>query len=359
MARNLLLALAVLVAGCAPRANLDIVTTDPGIGSDLSVFVATNRAQVGPAQFAETARGSLSFMEYTVSVPPEHDPGIVELARRNADPERHFVTRDAAPLDRASFRSGLSRAFAENGSREVFVYVHGFNNNVADPVYRASQMKTDLALSAVPVAFAWPSAASPFGYVRDRDSALFARAALAGLLDEIAALNAEIILVPHSMGSLLTMETLIWIKQAGDRRTLDAIQGVVMLSPDIDVEVFRAQAAAFGPLPQPFFIFTSERDPALRLSARLTGETDRLGNIEGIERVADLDVALIDLTAVEDSASRHLAALTSPTMITFLRQAAQLDDTFERDPSARAGLLPGTVLTVQNATQVVVSPFAD
>ncbi|MEL6208228.1 MAG: hypothetical protein AAFR47_23445, partial [Pseudomonadota bacterium] len=66
MARNLLLALAVLVAGCAPRANLDIVTTDPGIGSDLSVFVATNRARIGPAQFAETARGSLSFMEYTV-----------------------------------------------------------------------------------------------------------------------------------------------------------------------------------------------------------------------------------------------------------------------------------------------------
>jgi esterase/lipase superfamily enzyme len=133
---------------------------------------------------------------------------------------------------------------------------------------------------------------------------------------------------------------------------------VVLLSPDISPALFRAQAEAIGDLPDPFVIFTSQNDPALRLSARLTGVPRRLGNIRGVKEVAGLNVTVINLSSARDAGSNHLAALTSPSVISFLKETEAIRQGLEADAAGRAGLLPGTMLLAQEATAIMLAPVA-
>jgi esterase/lipase superfamily enzyme len=155
------------------------------------------------------------------------------------------------------------------------------------------------------------------------------------------------------------MEALRTLALQGRRDVLDALAGVILIAPDIDVDVFRAQAAAIGALPQPFVVFTSKQDKALRLSARMSGQTNRLGTLQDIETVGDIPVTFIDVSEFyEDSETSHFVAGSSPQLIRILGRLADVDAAFQRDAPARMGLLPGTVLTVQNATQIILSPVA-
>ena len=129
------------------------------------------------------------------------------------------------------------------------------------------------------------------------------------------------------------------------------------MSPDIDVQVFRSQAARLSPLPEPFFIFTSQRDRALRLSALVSGEPARLGNIGTIEDVAEFNVTLIDVSEFRGGDPlNHNTVVTSPAMIRLLSRAEAVNSAFEGQDNSPIGLLPGTVLSLQNATQVILTP---
>ena len=354
-----LLALLALAA-CAPRASVEVVRAAPDMGRVVPVFVGTTRAEEAPGRFSRTGRGPMRFARYDVSVPPERAPGSITLAGRNgADPRVDFVTRAAVPMDAAAFRADLGRRMQAADTREMALFIHGFNSVLGDGLFRIAQMKVDVGLPGIGAHYAWPSAGNPLGYVRDRDSVLYGRDGLIDLMDEMAAAGAQrIVVIAHSMGALLLMESLIWAEQRASHPGIDRIAAVALLSPDIDVEVFRAQARALDSLPEPFFIFASDRDAALRLSARLTGETDRLGSLTDVARVAEFDVRVIDVSNLEDAASSHQAAVTSPTMLEILKDAREVGAAFAEDAGTRLGIVPGTVLSVRYATQVIVEPMA-
>jgi len=130
------------------------------------------------------------------------------------------------------------------------------------------------------------------------------------------------------------------------------------MAPDIDIGLFRRQAEAIGQLPQPFVIFTSQRDPALSLSARLTWQPNRLGNIQGIDALKGLEVIVVDLTEARDVDMRHQAALSSPSVLRFMEQAADVRRAMQTDQTGRTGLVPGTMLIAQEATAVMLAPIA-
>jgi esterase/lipase superfamily enzyme len=278
------------------------------------------------------------------------------------DPLTDYVTTEALVYDGApAFRSDLARALAAQPrrQREVTVFTHGFNNTFAEGLYRVAQMAHDLELNGVQVHYSWPSRGKSLAYVHDRDSALFARDGLERLLNEVAAAGADrILIVGHSMGAALTMETLRQMAIRGETRVRSRISGVLLLSPDIEVDVFRSQARSIGRLPQPFIVFTSERDKALALSARLTGmRQERLGNIKNVIRISDLEVTLIDVAAFSVGAG-HFNVSESPALIKILSRIDDVDQAFGNDRSGKTGLLPGVVLTIQNVTKVVLEPVA-
>ena len=47
------------------------------------------------------------------------------------------------------------------GKREIFIFVHGYNNNFADSIFRNAQIVYDYKVPSVALHYAWPSAGSP------------------------------------------------------------------------------------------------------------------------------------------------------------------------------------------------------
>lgn len=360
---TLILAVALLPA-CTPRGAITLAPEAAEVGAVRSLFVGTTRARdPDTGQLTGDRAEELSFARHDVSVPPDRDHGAIRFTRRGADPDprRDFLTVAETRLDDpARFRADLGRALAANprGGREAVIFVHGFNNTFAEGLYRLAQMAHDLDLPGVAMHYSWPSAAQPLGYVYDRDSALIARDGLERMIAEVQAAGAErIVLIAHSMGSALTMETLRQMAIRGDRASLSRIGGVILISPDIDVDLFRAQARTVGTLPQPFLIFGSDRDRVLNLSARLTGQAERLGNLRDVSRLADLKVTYLDTAAFAEGAG-HFTVATSPLLLRVLGRIDDVNAALADERAGRTGLLPGVVLTVQNATRVILSPVA-
>lgn len=363
--RTLLCGVACLpLVACGGTPDLLIVPEAANVGTPETVFVATNRI-FAEGRFQDERQEHLSFTRFSVSIPPDRESGAVmpgRLRRGGPDLYTDFVASEGGHLgDARTFRTALQAEAQRAGTREVMVFIHGFNSTVGTGLYRTAQIRHDFAIPGIAVHYSWPSAGHPLGYAYDRDSAIFARDGLEVLLEQIVAAGLDIVLVAHSLGSGVVMEVLRQLRIGGRDAVIDRIKGVMLFSPDIDVDVFRGQAARIGELPQPFVIFTSQRDRALTVSARITGLRERVGNLSNADAVADFEVTLIDTSAFEGGVRdplNHFSGATSPAVIQILRDIARVNNAFERDATQQAGLLPGTILTIQNATQVMLTPVA-
>jgi esterase/lipase superfamily enzyme len=354
-----LLCLVLAITACTPRGTRVVVPPETAEGPISTVFVGTTRGLEGTGVFGSGRSEELRFARYDVAIPPQRAAGEIKYAKaRNANVSTDFLTTGqriyAADAD---FKSDLNTALAANG-REAIIFVHGFNNTFTEGLYRIAQLHHDLEIPGVALHYSWPSAAEPLGYVYDRDSVVFARDGLEELIRETVAAGAtRITLVAHSMGSFLSMEVLRDIALR-DGRVMPQIRGVVLISPDIDVEVFRMQAKDIGTLPQPFLIFGSDRDRVLRLSALITGQRGRLGSLDSVEQLSDLEVTYLDVGAFSKG-SGHFVPGTSPALIQLLGRIDDVDQAFGNDAAGRPGLLPGVILTARSATRVILAPVAE
>ncbi len=356
--RRCILVLMIVLAGCAPRGKFTQAPADTVPAASEAIFVATTRL-TGPDGFGIQRADLASFLRYDIAIPTDREPGELNWPPRSRAPD---VTRDFLVLDETLFASGpdfrraLSTAMQLRNQTTAVVYVHGFNNTMAEGVYRVAQMHHDLAVPGVAVHYAWPSRGSALGYLHDRESVLFARSGFEALLDEVSSAGAqEIIIVAHSMGAALTMETLRQMSLRGGSRAFDKVAGVILLSPDLDVDVFRSQARDIGQLPQPFVVFGSSGDRVLGLSARISGSGERLGNLRSVEKIADLQVIYLDTVAFDVGAG-HQNLGTNAALLQVLGGVAGIDQAFRLDDRSRVGLLPGLVLTVRRATEIVLAP---
>ena len=313
------------------------------------VFVATQRTRNQLGQiFGEKRSSRMQYATIDVSIPPRHELGQLERTRGEADAGQYFAPVAVEALDGSrDFTRALGRSRGGDGG--VLLFVHGYNNTLEDAVFRVAQIKHDFDIEEPAILFSWPSAGDPRGYVYDRDSVLFARDGFVELLRDLhAAGQRRILLVAHSMGGYLTMEVLRQIALEGDRHLFGGLEAVILMSPDIDPDIFRQQAAAIGKLPQPFVIMTSKSDRVLSLSGLLTGRKPRLGRIEGPEELAGLDVTVIDVSGFDDAGvSGHDVPFSSAKAIQLLRGLDRqlrtgrtvLDDFVTLGSDPRVGLL--------------------
>ncbi|WP_298905391.1 alpha/beta fold hydrolase [uncultured Aliiroseovarius sp.] len=357
--RFLVFSIVLALSACAPRGTITLFPGAGQIGDVQNIFVASTRELDEDGAPTSSRGGELLFGHVGVSIPENREPGEINWpGRKTPDPAQHFLVDNYEQYtSRRAFEAAMARALRgrRGEERTATVFVHGFNNRFSEGLYRFAQLNADLDLPFLPVHYSWPSAGHPLGYGYDRDSMLYARDGLEATLRSVSKSGVdEVLLVGHSMGALLSVEALRQMAIADGQRGLAKIGGVVLISPDIDLDLFRQQAKRIGKLPQPFFIFTSSRDRALRLSARLTGQTTRLGNNTDVAELAELDVTLVDLSAFTDGEADHSVAFASPAFLRLINSIPNLSAAISASPTVQPGLLPGTILVVQNATRLVI-----
>jgi esterase/lipase superfamily enzyme len=311
-----LVLLAFSLVACASRPEtgfLSAVAYSPPGAVDHTLLVATTRERDDrPGTLFNGDRASATdYAELTVSIPPNHKQNEIEWATTPpGDPNVNFVVRDEKYLDGdKAFVQALNAQLALRppGSRNVFLFVHGFNTMFAEAVYRGAQLAHDSQAPGVPVLFTWASRGQATAYVYDLNSATAARDGLEHTLRLLLRSNAEKVnVLAHSMGNWVTVEAFRQIRISGDLPPANKIGTIVLAAPDIDIDVFKAQLRRFGKPQKPFYVVLSQDDRALFLSRTIAGGVTRVGDSSDTAELTALGATVIDLTDVKaDDATNH------------------------------------------------------
>jgi esterase/lipase superfamily enzyme len=289
---RIILLLGLLTAGaCAERPLSGVLTpTQASVEgtSRVTVLVASTRQRSDDAaqMFGAGRAGQVSYASVTVSIPPDsaRKAGDVQWPRTlPGDPRRDFVTLATNHLDKPGFEAALAANAKQTGRSRVVVFVHGFNNRFDDTVYRFAQIVHDAKAPVIPVLFAWPSRGQVAlrAYTYDKESATFSRDAFDDLLDDLSRHRnvTEVNVLAHSMGNWIALEALR-SRSMRAKRSSDKLQTVMLVAPDVDVDVFQTQLRRMGPASPQLALFVSRDDKALSMSEFISGGVPRLGEID-------------------------------------------------------------------------------
>ncbi len=209
--------------------------------------------------------------------------------------------------------------------REVLLFTHGYKESFESAAISTVELSEGIGFSGASVLFTWPSRAALFDYGYDRESALFSRDAfedmLLALLSEGGATRVHI--VAHSMGTLLTIETLrqIWARH-GDTMA-NRLGAVVLAAADIDFDLFENALKRLRTLVPRITVISSTADRALEVSRRLAGGVSRTGAATR-EQLEALGVRVVDATEHGGwVALRHDLFLSDPEVRQVVRRAVE------------------------------------
>jgi esterase/lipase superfamily enzyme len=289
-----------------------------GEPSRVPLFVASTRRGEGAAD-----DGRPHFSLTAIGVPQNHRPGAVERPSfGGADRRRHFTILSKRNMDEEEFYGELAAHVSGRigSSRDILLYVHGFNTSHDEARFRLAQIVADGGFSGVPTLFSWNSRGGLFNYESDKEAATVSRDALEKEMLALARTPGvgRVHILAHSMGSWLTMETLRGVALSG-HPDLDGKLGEVMLAnPDIDLNVFRQQVARVDP--HRVSIFVANNDRALSLSSRIAGDRPRLGAMDPAKPAdkAELDrlgVAVHDISSFSTDFIGHGAFAEAPDVV--------------------------------------------
>ena len=367
-----LLAALIVISGCASRPDgvlIPVGQSVPG-ASNVDLLVATTRApSANPGLLFSGERDSeISLTEIVVSIPPDKNRKIGEVQwpkKLPADPLKEFTTVEVKAINNETgAQKWLNQSLPK--SRRVMVFVHGFNNTFEDSVYRFAQIVHDSGAEVAPVIFTWPSRGSVFDYNYDKESTNYSRDALETVLRKLAddPRVKDVTIMAHSMGSWLTVEALRQMA-IRDKRVDPKITDVILASPDLDVDVFNKQFRAMGKDHPRFTLFTSRDDRALRASRFISGNVDRLGQIDpSVEpyrsQLEQAGITVIDLTQLKaGDRLNHGKFASSPEVVQLIGQRLVTGQTITDSDiglGERLGAVAlGTAQGVGTAASLVVS----
>lgn len=224
----------------------------------------------------------------------------------------------------------------EGPRRDVLVYIHGFNQSFEQAVLDTARLADGVKFRGESIAFTWPSREKLLDYIHDRDSAMWSRDALESMLVELLSHPAvnNIHLVAHSMGTMLTVESLRQIHARVGETAALKIGAIVLASPDIDIDVFASSVKRVGSLAGRITVLTATNDRALGIINRLAGGISRVGTAEK-EQLEAMGLKVIDASQFGGGGVNHDLFLSNDQV---RQQVGRAIAESERSPIAiRAG----------------------
>ncbi len=250
--------------------------------ASVRIFYGTNRTQTGetkPALQYGKGSGPLQYGYVDVTIPQSHKLAELETPKQwseytlrvtNTDMRSEFVLLDQVrPLAKDDFVRQLQREIQSSPSRDVFVFVHGYNNTFEDTARRAAQLAYDLDFDGTPIMFSWPSQGNLTGYFADEDVVAASGRRLAEFLGTLAAQSGaeRIHLIAHSMGNRVLLAAL---KSYLPTRARDAhghaFGQIIFTAPDVDRDAFTNAFPALRGSAERLTLYASDSDVALRMS---------------------------------------------------------------------------------------------
>ncbi len=213
---------------------------------DRTIYFATNRNIARPndktiARYGNTA-STLSYGSALVNIPLEnHQRGELETPGywSTPDPKRHFIVQSLNTLSKAAFQEKIS-------SKDVLIYVHGYNTSLEFAVLRGGQLQHDLMFPGRTVVFSWPSAGTLSGYSADEEQSAKSAGALAQVFEEIhqtvvRSPDRRFHAIAHSMGNRVLLTAIREWELNYAKQPADKLFGqVIMAAPDVDAATFAA-----------------------------------------------------------------------------------------------------------------------
>jgi esterase/lipase superfamily enzyme len=330
------ISIAFVLGACAGRPSQGVLIPMATVeGSSLvPIFAATTRQRSttdAGEMFSGERAADVSYAAVTVSIPPDASRKIGEVQWPTSlpgDPHLNFTTVSADYIDKQTFAASIATFAKQSGRSKVLVFVHGFNNRFDDAVYRFAQIVHDSKVPVIPVLFTWPSRGELRlrAYTYDRESANYSRDALESLLSTLATYPSitEVSMLAHSMGNWVALEALrgrsIRSGQTTASIKADKLKNVLLVAPDVDVDVFRMQIQRMGAVRPRIALFVSQDDDALSLSKTIWGDVPRLGDIDpeqepyrtelGRDKILVFDLTRL-ATAGDDAHNRAFEDVTS------------------------------------------------
>lgn len=220
------------------------------------------------------------------------------------------VRRDPAVMDAhrrtdAALQAEVQRRLALAPTKEVVLYVHGFNETFESAAFTVADLCHFFGRAHVCTFFTWPASSTGnplISFTSTTESATYAVGHLKRTIRTLARTPGVegVHLLAHSRGSALLLnavrELSIEAIAAGDnpRETMQ-LKHLVLMSPDIDAQVARAQLEIFASDPDMttrwrstdlpkflsgrFTIYASPKDRALLLSKILFRSRERVGEL--------------------------------------------------------------------------------
>jgi esterase/lipase superfamily enzyme len=218
---------------------------------------------------------------------------IPSAAERATNPTSAPTTLQAqVEEEKAHGVDELNARLKNSRSKDVYLFVHGYNNTFDDAVKTIGQLWHFMGREGVPIAYTWPAGRGGLlrGYTYDRESSEFTVFHLKEAIRTIAACPEvhSLNIIGHSRGTDVTISALRELHlefQGGGKSTRQELKlrTVVLAAPDIDVEVViqRMVTARLGRVPEQFAMYVCSKDKALGISNWLFSGGTRLGRIRG------------------------------------------------------------------------------
>jgi esterase/lipase superfamily enzyme len=291
---------------------------------EAAVLYATDRAVVVPSgpqpAYGYGRANSLAFGVANVSLNP--NPSWQELTQESTNPNRRreyelklasvredgrikpsfdhawtnapaaAIAQTAAKDDRGGvnqFHELLRGRLAQTTHKDVFIFVHGFNNTFEDAVFRAAEVWHFMGRVGVPIAYTWPAGLGGLrGYAYDRESGEFTVSHLRRFIQNVADCPdvERVHLIGHSRGCDVTISALrelhlIITAQGKTTQRELKLENLVLAAPDVDEEVFMQRAVGENLLQaaRRTTIYASQHDKAIELTDIIFASRRRLGTL--------------------------------------------------------------------------------
>jgi esterase/lipase superfamily enzyme len=366
------------------------VTNDAGratYSSERGHVVRLGRAAVdlgtGDIDWEEARRISLLKNRpgrYPLSVASLHELGVLNtsLTLFN-DPA---VTPDD-PAPARAFAEAVDRRIASSPRPDVYLYVHGYKSEFANPILVACELWHFLGYNGVFIAYSWPATPRTMAYFSDTETARYAarnfRIFLQFLARETEARRIHI--VGFSAGTRMVMralEQLALLNGDGTKEEIGArlrIGEVCLLGSDVD----REQAAAYlvdGILRvvDRLTIYQSSGDKALGFSRWVLGMT-RMGQARDRAALSPRaeaflrdtpDLTVIDVADVEGAAAgsghaylRKSPWVSSDVLMTLLHNLAPAERGLTRVDDSHVWCFPEDYIARLRASLAERLPYQD